>query len=313
LDEERVSELGLSARRTAASVHRAVDGQVATSYRQPPRRDLDVVVRYRSDQRNQLDDLESIVLPTPAGSVPLREVASFEQTVGPRILTRENGERTLEILGYHSGRPLSAVVADVSERLSSFEATAGSAPMLVGEQQDFSEARQRMLRALMLSALAVYLLLVIQFSSFAHPITIMVAIPLQFIGVASALLLADKYVSMSALLGIILLVGIVVNNSIILLDLARQRLQTGASAARAVGVAVVTRLRPILMTALSTIAGMLPLAMEMAVGAERFSPIATVIIGGIITATVLTMVVVPTLFVLLENLRQRFGTPHAAQ
>lgn len=312
LDEERISELGLSARRTAASVHRAVDGHVATRYRQPPRRDLDVVVRYRSDQRNQLDDLEGIVLRTPTGSVPLREVASFEQTVGPRILTREDGERTLEILGYHSGRPLSAVVADVSERLSSFEAGSGSTPALVGEQQDFSEARERMLRALMLSALAVYLLLVIQFSSFAHPITIMVAIPLQFIGVASALLLADKYVSMSALLGIILLVGIVVNNSIILLDLARQRVQAGASAARAVGVAVVTRLRPILMTALSTIAGMLPLAMEMAVGAERFSPIATVIIGGIITATVLTMVVVPTLFVLLENLRQRLVTSQAA-
>lgn len=313
LHEERVSEMNLSARHTAATVHRAIDGHTATRYRQPPRRDLDVVVRYREDQRQQLDDLEDIVIRTPAGSVPLRELAALERTVGPRILTREDGLRTLELLGYHAGRPLSAVTADVSERLASFESTAGIKVALVGEQEDFSEARSRMMKALMLSALAVYLLLVIQFSSFVHPVTIMIAIPLQFIGVASALLIADKYVSMSALLGIILLVGIVVNNSIILLDLARQRRVSGASPARAVGIAVATRLRPILMTAFSTIAGMLPLALELAVGSERFSPIATVIIGGIITSTVLTMVVVPTLFVLLENLGQRFATPHAAQ
>lgn len=304
LDHDRVSELGLSATQTAATIHRALDGHIATRYRQPPRRDLDVVVRYRADQRTQVEDLESVVIRTPAGSVPLRELANLEKTTGPRILTREDGLRTLELLGYHSGRPLSAVVADVNERLASFEPPVGVTATLVGEQEDFSEARARMMQALLLSGLAVYLLLVIQFSSFSHPVTIMIAIPLQFIGVASALLIAGKYVSMSALLGIILLVGIVVNNSIILLDLARQRLQTGASPARAVGVAVATRLRPILMTALSTIAGMLPLALEMAVGAERFSPIATVIIGGIIAATVLTMVVVPTLFVLIETFRR---------
>jgi multidrug efflux pump subunit AcrB len=170
--------------------------------------------------------------------------------------------------------------------------------VLVGEQRDFSEARAEMLRTLMLSGLAVYLLLVVQFSSFRHPMTIMAAIPLQFIGVVAALLVAGKYVSMPALLGIILLVGIVVNNAIILLDLARQKIEAGIHPVRAVTVAVTTRLRPILMTALSTIAGMLPLALELAVGAERFSPIATVIIGGILTATLLTLVVVPLLFVL---------------
>jgi len=307
LDQDRVSELGLSARRTAAAVHRAIDGHVATRFRQPPRRDLDVVVRYRPEQRSQMNDLENIVIRAPTGSIPLREIAALKMAKGPRVLTREDGLRTLEILGYHAGRPLSAVVAEVDERLASFDPTSGLSVALVGEQQDFGEARARMMKALMLSALAVYLLLVVQFSSFAHPLTIMVAIPLQFIGVASALLIAGKYVSMSALLGIILLVGVVVNNSIILLDLARQRRASGASPARAVGVAVATRLRPILMTALSTIAGMAPLALEMAVGAERFSPIATVIIGGIITATVLTMVVVPTLFVLMERLTEHLG------
>jgi multidrug efflux pump subunit AcrB len=166
-------------------------------------------------------------------------------------------------------------------------------------------ARAEMLRTLMLSGLAVYLLLV-QFSSFRHPLTIMAAIPLQFIGVVAALLVSGKYISMSALLGIILLIGIVVNNAIILLDLARQKIEAGIHPVRAVTVAVTTRLRPILMTALSTIAGMLPLALELAVGAERFSPIATVIIGGILTSTLLTLIVVPTLF-LLGAMRSRGG------
>ncbi|WP_017942569.1 MULTISPECIES: efflux RND transporter permease subunit [unclassified Thioalkalivibrio] len=248
VDHDRAAELGLTGAGLARAVHQAMDGAVATRFRQPPKRDLDV-------------------------------------------------------LGFHLGRPLSEVVADVQQRLDSFTAPDGYPATLAGEQADFDEARDHMMRALLLAALAVYLLLVVQFRSFAHPVIIMTAIPLQFIGVVAALLIAGKYVSMPALLGIILLIGIVVNNSIILLDLARRRLAEGRDIYAAVTEAVETRMRPIMMTALSTIAGMLPLALEMAVGAERFSPIATVIIGGILAATVLTLVVIPALFVILH----RFG------
>ena len=129
----------------------------------------------------------------------------------------------------------------------------------------------------------------------------MSAIPLQFIGVGAALILAGKYVSMPALLGIVLLVGVVVNNSIMLLEFARDSMRQGATPAQAVQDAVQARFRPIMMTSLSTIMGMLPLALEVAVGAERFSPIATVIIGGVSASTVLTLIVVPTLFVALER------------
>lgn len=300
LDHERVAELGLTGVQAAGIVHRAIDGQRATRYRQLPRRDLDVVVRYSQGDRLYLEDLEDIVIVTPRGAVPLREIASLEHRLGPRILTREEGQRTLDVLGFHLDLPLSEVVTAVRQQLESFAAPAGYRVELVGEQKDFDEARGHMLRALLLSALAVYLLLVVQFRSFKHPLTIMSTIPLQFIGVAAALLLAGKYVSQPALLGIILLIGIVVNNAIILLDRARHSLAQGASLEEAVFDAVDARFRPIMMTALSTIAGMLPLAMEMAVGAERFSPIATVIIGGITASTILTLVVVPVLFVLLE-------------
>jgi multidrug efflux pump subunit AcrB len=301
LDHERVAELGLTGAQVARAVHRAMDGQVATRFRQPPLRDLDVVVRYAEAHRLHLEDLENITLATPAGPVPLREVATLEHDLGPRLLTREEGQRTLDVLGFHLGRPLSEVVADVQARLQSFDVPEGYQVFLVGEQADFDEAREHMIRALLLAALAVYLLLVVQFQSFMHPLTVMSAIPLQFIGVVAALLVAGKYVSMPALLGIILLIGIVVNNSIILLDLTRRRMAEGMGLHAAVTEAVDTRMRPIMMTALSTVAGMLPLALEMAVGAERFSPIATVIIGGILAATVLTLVVVPALFVIMER------------
>ncbi|WP_018168399.1 efflux RND transporter permease subunit [Thioalkalivibrio sp. ALMg9] len=303
VDHDRAAELGLTGTATARAVHQAMDGAVATRFRQPPKRDLDVVVRYQVSDRRYPEDLEGILLPTREGPIALSEVASLEHTLGPRIVTRENGQRTLDILGFHLGRPLSEVVADVQQRLDTFAAPDGYPATLAGEQADFDEARGHMMRALLLAALAVYLLLVVQFRSFAHPVIIMAAIPLQFIGVVAALLIAGKYVSMPALLGIVLLIGIVVNNSIILLDLARRRLAEGRDIYAAVTEAVETRMRPIMMTALSTIAGMLPLALEMAVGAERFSPIATVIIGGILAATVLTLVVIPALFVLLH----RFG------
>ena len=301
VNHERASELGLTGVQIAAAVHQAMDGHTVTRFRQGTRRDLDVVVRYAESERAFLEDLENISLNSAFGRIPLREVVDLEFRVGPRIMTRENGQRTLEINGYHLGRPLSEVVADVRARLEKFEPQPGYQVTLVGEQEDFAEARSRMIRALMLSAMAVYLVLVVQFKSFKHPLTIMSAIPLQFMGVGAALLLAGKYVSMPALLGIILLIGIVVNNAIILLDLARSRIQSGLSPDQAVLEAVDIRFRPIMMTGLSTIAGMTPLALEVAVGAERFSPIATVIIGGVITATVLTLIVVPALFAAMEK------------
>jgi multidrug efflux pump subunit AcrB len=133
---------------------------------------------------------------------------------------------------------------------------------------------------------------------------VMAAVPLQFIGVAAALVVAGKFLSMPAMLGIILLVGIVVNNSIILVEFVLGRLNEGMGLDEAFSDAVATRFRPVMMTALSTVAGMLPLALEMAVGSERFSPIATVIVGGILASTLLTLVIVPVLMKAVMSRRQ---------
>jgi HAE1 family hydrophobic/amphiphilic exporter-1 len=196
---------------------------------------------------------------------------------------------------------LSETIADLRRALGDLELPADYNLTITGEQRDFQEARGRMLTALGAGVLAVYLVLVAQFRSFRHPLTIMGAVPLQFIGVAAGLLLAGKYLSMPALLGIILLIGTVVNNSIVLIDYVLQRRRAGMEIRAAITEAVSVRYRPIMMTALSDVAGMLPLALELAVGAERFSPIATVVIGGILAATLLTLVVIPVLILLMER------------
>jgi hydrophobe/amphiphile efflux-1 (HAE1) family protein len=303
VDRERAAELGLAGQAIARAVYEAVEGQVVTPFRQARARDLDVFVRYAAEDRRHALDLADVQLRTPDGAqVPLRDLARLEERLGPRIVTREDHRQTLDVLGYNRGRPLSDTVADIRAALADLALPEGYRFDITGEQSDFEESRSRMLRALALGILAVYLILVAQFRSFKHPFTVMFAVPLQFLGVAAALLIAGKYVSMPALLGIILLTGTVVNNSIVLIDYILARRDQGLALEAAILESVSVRYRPIMMTALSDVAGMLPLALELAVGAERFSPIATVVIGGILAATLLTLVVIPVLFLVLERI-----------
>jgi hypothetical protein len=198
LDHQRLSELGLTGIQAARSVQQVLDGQTVSRLRGPRLRDRDIVVRYAESDREYIENLENVLLQTPAGVVPLREVARLEHELGPRVVTREEGQPTLEIHGFHLGRPLSEVVTEVGRRLESFAPPPGYQVALAGEQSDFSEARARMLRALLLSGLAVYLILVIQFQSFKHPLTVMSAIPLQFIGVGAALIRQVRFHAGSA-------------------------------------------------------------------------------------------------------------------
>lgn len=297
IDQRRASELGLDGLTVANDTYQSVVGIIATPYRQELDQDLDISVRYAETDRDTLNAFLDVAIVNRTGiSYPIREIGHIEEYLAPRIVTREDYQRTLSILGYNYGRPLSGAIADIRKGVATIALPAGYDVAIVGEQTDFTEAQGRMVRALLLGILAVYLVLVAQFRSFKHPLTIMMAIPLQIIGVALALLLAGKYLSMPALLGIILLTGTVVNNAIVLIDYILSRLRDGAELHDALVESVSVRYRPIMMTAFSDIAGMLPLALELSVGAERFSPIATVVIGGIIAATLLTLVFIPVLF-----------------
>jgi multidrug efflux pump subunit AcrB len=277
-------------------------------------------VRYRRTARPRHDQLLDFPVVTPdQGAIPLRAVTRLDEAIDRPLVTREDQRSTLEVSAFVQGRPLSFVVADVEASLARLEIPRDYELRVTGEKSDLAEAKRELGGALAIALVAVYLLLVAQLRSFLHPVTIMAAVPLSLSGVGVALFVAGQSASMPVMVGLILLVGTVVNNAIILLDFIRKRREEGAGGDEALLAAVRVRFRPIMMTSLSTIVGMIPLAAEWALGAERFSPLATAVIGGMTAATFLSLVVIPVIYSLFEQvgaalrrLRQKPVAPDGA-
>ncbi len=309
-DHQRLQELGLTNAVLSAQIYQAMEGVVTTTMNVGEVTGLDVSVGVHQQETPNLEDLLATQISTATGlQVPLREVADIELTDRANLITRENLEYTVNVLGYTHSRAFSHIVRDINGIIGSHPMPEGYRAGMTGEQEALTEAMGDMLFLMALAIVFVYLLLVPQFKSFLHPITIMAVIPLVMIGVAPALGLTNKYMSMPVLLGLILLAGTVVNNAILLLDDTLARRKKGVMAEEAVEQAVQSRFRPIMMTALSDIAGMLPLAFQLALGSERFSPLAIAVIGGMTAATFLTMIMVPLVYVSFEKLRERSWLP----
>lgn len=270
------------------------------------RKDTGIVVRYRAEDRYSLESMLAVTVTSPLGvQVPLRELVQIEINKAASVVIRENHLPSIDILGYTEGRPFSHVIADVEKALREVKVPEGYRLEVTGEKADLQDSAGDLQRALLLAVVTVYLLLLAQFRSFIHPVTIMMSVPLVLFGVALALLLSGKSVSLPAVLGLILLVGMVVRNSIVLVDYIIRAREAGTARDEAIVEAVRVRFRPIMMTALACVVGMLPLALEWALGSERFSPLAITVIGGILTATLLTMVVIPVVYALFDDLVNR--------
>lgn len=304
VDAERARELGLSPSAVSRELVQALDGVTAGIYRGAGDEKTPIRVRYAEEYRRSRDDAPAVrIFAEGAGiTVPASAVAEGRESVVQGLVTRENLEPTLDILALHGEQPLSFVTQDVERAIADIEVPQGYSLSLEGEEQDMAEARSELAGALGIALVAIYLLLVAQFKSFAHPVTVLASVPLSVIGVAVALWIAGKPISMPVLVGLILLVGIVVNNSIILIDFIRRRRAAGEDRRTAIESSVAARFRPIMMTSLSTIVGMIPLAMEWALGAERFSPLAIAVIGGMTAATFLTMIVIPVFYSAMDDL-----------
>ncbi|MFW5695523.1 MAG: efflux RND transporter permease subunit [Alkalispirochaeta sp.] len=313
VDVERTRELGIPPRDLSRELTQALNGVSTGVFRgssQAGTSDTPIRVRYAPDYRQERDDAYGVraFSPRAAASVPVGSLVDGREVTVQGLVTRENLEPKLDILALHQDRPLNFVSADVDEALRGMTIPDGYRVSLEGEEADMADARGELAGALGIAFIAVYLLLVAQFKSFGHPITVMVAVPLSLIGIAAALWIADMPVSMPVLVGLILLIGIVVNNSIILIDFIQQRREAGVDRRTAIEESVGARFRPIMMTSLSTIVGMIPLAMEWALGAERFSPLAVAVIGGMTAATFLTMIVIPVFYSAMDDLGSMFGS-----
>lgn len=308
--EERATRLGLYPANVAQEVFAGLEGMKASELQLVNAKNSDIKVRYREQDRQSLGDLLSANITSPMGiSIPLRAVATVETSKGPNVVTGENLQRTINIYGYTLGRPFSHVIKDIQKELDGMEIPEGYSVQIVGENADLKESAGDLGKSLVMAIIGVYLLLVAQFRSFLHPVTIIFTIPMVFIGVALALMLTGKSVSMSAFLGVILLVGTVVRNGIVLIDYIRKARETGMDRGTAITESVKIRFRPIMMTAMSNVAGMFPLAAELALGSERFSPLATTVIGGILTGTLLTLVLIPVIYSLFDDAFNLFLNP----
>ncbi|MGE5554551.1 MAG: efflux RND transporter permease subunit [Betaproteobacteria bacterium] len=307
LRRDKAAAYGLNATLVAQAVRTAIGGEVATRYRVGGE-EVDVRVRLAQDDRQDLADLAQVRVTSPSGiQVPLYEVADIRPGIGPNQIDRANGSRYATVTAQIHNRFSGAVIRDVSEALKGYPMPEGYRLEYGGEAEQMRESFGDLGLAFILAAILVYIIMAAQFESFVYPFIIMFTIPMAFIGVAWTLFLCGKSLSLYAIIGCIMLAGIVVNNAIVLVDYTNTLRSRGYSRNEALRRAGPTRLRPVLMTTLTTILGLVPLALGIGEGAEAEAPLALVLIGGLTVSTLLTLVVVPVIYTLFDDAGRWFG------
>jgi hydrophobe/amphiphile efflux-1 (HAE1) family protein len=310
VDREEAARLGVPAGAVALQVRLATQGEVAAKLREG-RRQSDVRVRLAAEDRESRRAVDDLWISTPKGMVALSQIARIEESSSPAVIEHNGRERSISVWaqiapGHDMGRAVKELHAKLDERQRRLPL--GYNYLWEGMQEDQGETFANMLTALLIAVVFIYLVLASQFESFVHPLTIMVALPFAMVGAIVALFLTDSSVSMGSLIGVILLMGLVTKNGILLVDGALQHVREGDSPEEAVRKAGPRRLRPILMTSAAMVLGMLPTALGRGFGSEFRAPMAMVVIGGVITSTMLTLWVVPVVFLLVERLRGHRGT-----
>ncbi len=305
LDRDKISRLGLSTAQVANTIQAATLGKIATRYRFAGE-ETDVRVKLRGADRKTLRAVKMIKISTPTGAqVPLMSVAHIVESRGPVNIKHENQTRGIIISANLVGRDLGGAVKDIKERLQPLEAHLPEGYFIDfgGDYDDMISTFKTLGEALLLAVLLVYMVMAAQFESLLHPFIIMFTVPLAFIGVVLAFLITGQNISLPTFMGFIMLTGIVVNNGIVLIDYVNQLRQQGKAAWKAVIEGSATRLRPVLITALTTIFGMLPMALSHSEGAEMRIPMAITVIGGLLIATLLTLYIVPLVYSLMERIK----------
>jgi hydrophobe/amphiphile efflux-1 (HAE1) family protein len=304
VDRQRAADLGLTVAQVATAVRTAMEGEEAGKVRQG-KDEVPIKIRYAAGDRANMDTLANLTLPSPRGGlVRLSDVATFVRGSGPQVIEREDRNRQIQIWAAPRGRPLGDVVAELDPKVAALTLPAGATITYDGQIRMMNETNSNMALALLLGVLFIYLVLASQFESFIHPITIMLTLPMALVGAVLGLFLTGNTMAMGALIGIILLMGLVTKNAILLIDRAIVRVrERGDTPLHAVLEAGPERLRPILMTSAAMVLGMLPTAISSGGGSEFRAPMAIAIIGGVVSSTLLSLVVVPVFYLVVEGLK----------
>lgn len=307
VDRERAAALGLNVAEVGRSLRDAVTGAIPTRY-SAGSNEYDVRVRLPREVTASPDELGQLMIAAPNGRpVQLSEVATFDLGDGPEDIERENQVRVQRITGSFNTEvsDVGTIMQDIYAQVEALGLPESYGMIFGGQFEAIEETDKEMLTVILLALFLVFVVLTVQYERLSNPIVIMAAAPLSIIGVVGLLWLTETPLSAPAFLGIILLIGIVVNNAILLVEYIergqKQGLDIRASVIEAGGI----RLRPILMTTLTTVVGMLPLAVGMGSGANLMQPLAIAVIGGLMSAMVLSLVLIPCLFVMAQSTSQK--------
>ena len=302
-DQERAAKLGLAVRDIADRVVANVRGELATRYTWRDKK-IDVLVRSVDTRSSSIEEVRKLIVnPAAARPVTLEAVADVFVSRGPAEIRRIAQERVAVISANIAYGDLGAAVAEAREIIGRTPMPSGISAMVSGQNEEMQESFTSMQFALALAVFLVYLVMASQFESLIHPFVILFTIPLALVGAVLALFLTGTTVNVVAFIGIIMLAGIVVNNAIVLVDLINQLREAGMEKMAAIQEAGRTRLRPILMTTLTTALGLLPMAIGFGEGSEVRTPMAITVIGGLLVSTLLTLVVIPVVYSLLDRKR----------
>ena len=305
---ELAADLGIGVTQIGNALRPLLAGEAATTWRAPNDENYDVNVRLAPDDRNNINDLSRLMLASTQtnsdGSprmVPLRQVASIEPAAGANQINRRDLNREVEISANVIGRSAGQANTEIKRVLDNMNWQPGYRYQVGGAAKNMQESFNYALSALVLAIVFIYMILASQFGSFLQPIAIMSALPLTLIGVFLSLLLFRSTLNLFSIIGFVMLMGLVTKNAILLVDFANQARKAGAERNAALLEAAHVRLRPILMTTLAMVFGMIPLALGIAEGSEQRAPMGQAVIGGIITSSILTLVVVPVIYTWLDD------------
>jgi len=313
VDRNKVADLGLDMYQIGSAVRLMVEGNVVSRYKDGDD-EYDIRLRLKETQRNVASSLKNFLIPSfkdveglDLFQVPLSRVASLDKWGGPAEKIRYSRQREYRVTANVEGRFSGNVRQDIETKFAEFEMPPGYDIVPVGEAKYQKESFNYIFESLALAIIFIYLLLASQFNHFLDPVAIMASLPLSLVGAFLGLLVFGSAISIISLIGVIMLMGLVTKNAILLIDFTKQARERGTPREDALLRSGPIRFRPIMMTSLSMIFGVLPLALGLGPGAELRAPIARVVIGGLISSTVLTLVVVPVVYTILDDISGWFG------
>ena len=305
VDKEKVSSLGLSSSAVSTYIRNRVSG-LTVGYLKEDGDEYPIVLRLKEENRNSLSDVMDLTIPTPAGGrVKLGEVATVQEYFAPPKIDRKSRQRYISISVTPYKVSLGDLAAQISSVMEGINMPNGVTYVLAGDYEEQQESFSNMALLLFLVLMLVYVVMASQFGSFSKPAIIMLAIPFAITGVILALLITKTSLDLIGALGLIMLTGIVVKNGIVLVDYINLMRDRGYELGEAIALSGRSRLRPVLMTALTTLLGMLPMALSKGEGSEMWHPMGVVVIGGLLVSTFITLIVVPVFYAVLSRHGER--------